>query len=98
MMEKQAYAFPNWCTPTSPVKIDPQYCTGCNGCVDICQVDILIPNPESGEPPILLFPEECWFCGSCVERCPEPGAIKLHHPLTQRILWKRKRTGEHFKT
>jgi NAD-dependent dihydropyrimidine dehydrogenase PreA subunit len=97
MTERKVYAFPNWCTPTRPVVFDPHICNGCNICVDVCQVDIMIPNPEKGKPPIVLYPEECWYGGCCVAMCPRLGAIKLNHPLTQRVRWKRKETGEHFR-
>ena len=97
MPKDKVYALPNWCTPSIPVIFNPDICNGCNICVDVCQVDILIPNPEKGKPPIVLYPEECWYGGSCVDHCPQKGAIKLHHPLTQRVRWKRKETGEHFR-
>ncbi len=48
-------------------------------------------------PPIVLYPDECWFCGTCVEECPAPGAIRMEHPLNQRVAWKRKETGELFR-
>jgi hypothetical protein len=37
--------------------------------------------------------------GGCVEECPNPGAIKMLHPTSQRISvnWKRKDTGELFR-
>ncbi len=97
MTEKKVYAIPNWCTPNNPVIFDPDICNGCNICVDVCQVDLLIPNPEKGKPPIILYPEECWYGGCCVAMCPKPGAITLSHPLPQRVRWKRKETGEHFR-
>jgi formate dehydrogenase major subunit len=50
-----------------------------------------------GEPPVLMYPDECWFCGCCVAHCPVPGAIRMEHPLNQRIGWKRKETGEYFR-
>ncbi len=50
-----------------------------------------------GGPPIVLYPDECWFCGTCVEDCPVPGAIRMEHPLNQRVGWKRKETGELFR-
>ena len=31
-----------------PILYDGTKCTGCNACVNICQVDILIPSPEKG--------------------------------------------------
>jgi len=48
-------------------------------------------------PPLVLYPDECWFCGTCVEECPAPGAIRMEHPLNQRVAWKRKKTGELFR-
>lgn len=64
-----------------PIRFDAQKCVGCNRCVNICQVDIFIPNPERGKPPVVLYPGECYYCGSCVMVCPREGAISLCHPL-----------------
>jgi NAD-dependent dihydropyrimidine dehydrogenase PreA subunit len=97
MTETKAYAFPNRNTPSDPVIIDPALCNGCNMCVHVCLADLFIPNQDKGKPPIILYPEECWYEGSCVTHCPKPGAIKLNHPLTQRVRWKRKKTNEHFR-
>ncbi len=97
MNPRKIYARPNPPTPGRPVLFSPELCNGCNTCVEVCQMDVLIPNPQSGTPPIILFPDECWYCGSCVEHCPSRGAIRLNHPLMQRVRWKRKATGEHFR-
>ncbi|MBW2095943.1 MAG: ferredoxin family protein [Deltaproteobacteria bacterium] len=97
MSQEKVYAFPNRCTPSTPVIFDPGICNGCNMCVDVCQVDLMIPNPEKGKPPIVLYPEECWYGGCCVAICPRPGAIRFHHALTQRVGWRRKETGEYFR-
>lgn len=64
-----------------PIHFDEDKCLGCNRCMNICQVDIFIPNPEKGRPPIVLYPGECYYCGSCVMVCPVKGAITLSHPL-----------------
>ena len=96
-MYEKVYAIPNPATPNQPVRFDAGLCTGCNSCVDACHTDIFIPNPEKGKAPIILYPDECWFCGSCVEQCPVPGAIKMEHPLNQKVGWKRKATGEIFR-
>jgi NAD-dependent dihydropyrimidine dehydrogenase PreA subunit len=96
-MEYTAYAVPNLPTPGRPVIINPDKCTGCNRCVNICLMDIFIPNPTKGGTPIILYPEECYYDGCCVDECPEEGAIRLNHPLMQRVRWKRKATGEHFR-
>ncbi len=79
-----------------PLEFDPKVCIGCNICVDVCQVDIMIPNPEIGEPPIVLYPGECWYDGSCVSACPEPGAIKLRSMAANRVHCRRKETREDF--
>ena len=67
-----------------PLLFDETKCVGCNACANICQVDILIPNPENGKPPIVLYPGECYYCGACVMACPNDGAIRLQHPLMNR--------------
>lgn len=64
-----------------PLIFDENICIGCNRCANICQVDILIPNPVKGRPPVVLYPGECYYCGSCVMVCPREGAIRLQHPL-----------------
>ena len=99
MAEEEVRYFPNQITPNDPVTFDPQVCTGCNSCVEQCGMDILMPNPEKGKPPVVLYPDECYYEGTCVINCPkwQLGAIKLNHPLTPRVRWKRKSTGEHFR-
>lgn len=76
-----------------PLIYDPKLCVGCNRCVNVCQVDILIPNPEKGAPPIVLYPGECYYCGSCVMECPNKGAIRLQHPLMNRAKFVETRKG-----
>ena len=67
-----------------PLLFDEELCIGCNRCMNVCQTDIMIPNPEKGKPPVVLYPGECWYCGSCVMECPRPGAVRLQHPLMNR--------------
>ena len=38
---------------THPILYDETKCVGCNACVNICQVDILIPSPEKGKHPLM---------------------------------------------
>jgi len=97
MSREKAFAIPNASTPARPVIFDGELCNGCNLCVEVCQMDVFIPHHEKGNTPIILHPEECWYCGSCVEHCPNSGAIRLNYPLMQRVRWKRKDTGEHFR-
>jgi NAD-dependent dihydropyrimidine dehydrogenase PreA subunit len=97
IMENKAYMVPNPMTPCPAIFIDAELCIGCKQCVEVCRTDVMVPSPEKGKPPIVLYPDECWFCGCCVEHCPVPGAIRMEHPLNQRIGWKRKGTGEYFR-
>ena len=80
----------------APVSFDPDLCIGCNICVDVCQVDIMLPNPEEGLPPVLAYPGECWYDGSCVAACPVPGAISLNRMAKDRVHCRRKETDEDF--
>jgi NAD-dependent dihydropyrimidine dehydrogenase PreA subunit len=92
--KEEIFAIPNVPTPNQPVLFDPEFCTGCNVCVEVCPIDVYIPHPEEGNPPIILHPEECWYCGTCVVDCPCPGAIKFNWPLQARGYWKNKDTGK----
>lgn len=99
MAQKDVLMFPNITTPANPAIFNEKVCNGCNNCVELCVMDILMPNPEKGKSPIILYPDECCYCGCCVKACPlwREGAIKLNHPMNQRTRWKRKATGEHFR-
>jgi NAD-dependent dihydropyrimidine dehydrogenase PreA subunit len=94
MTQKKTYALPNITTPNTPVIFNPNICDGCNTCVEVCQVDVFIPNPEKGKPPVILHPDECWYGGCCVNECPRPGAIAFNWPVPQRAYWKDKATGK----
>ncbi len=95
-MDKKVYAVHEPAAAT-PLTIDATYCNGCNQCIEVCQVDMLVPNPEPGGPPIVLYPGECWYGGCCVAICPNPGAIRLNSLPMNRVHWKRKETGEDFR-
>jgi NAD-dependent dihydropyrimidine dehydrogenase PreA subunit len=95
-MKKIAHMVHNPMTPNQGPIIDPDLCIACYTCVDVCRTDVFVPNLEEGEPPFVLYPDECWFCGCCADDCPEV-AIKMEHPLNQRVGWKRKKTGEYFR-
>ncbi len=82
--------------PFLPVSFDADLCIGCNVCVDVCQVDIMLPNPEEGMPPRVAFPRECWFDGTCVAACPVPGAIILNRLEKDRVRVWRLESGERF--
>ena len=59
MAENEIYAIPNLVTPNTPVIFNSDTCNGCNHCVEVCQVDVYIPNPKKGQPPLILHPDEC---------------------------------------
>lgn len=67
-----------------PLLFNDELCIGCNRCMNVCQVDIMIPNPEKGKHPLVLYPGECYYCGSCVMECPRKGAVRLQHPVMNR--------------
>ncbi len=94
MPQKKTYALTNIVTPNTPVIFNDEICTGCNHCLEVCQVDVYIPNPEKGKSPIILHPDECWYCGCCVNACPNKGAITFNWPVQQRVHWKNKKTGK----
>ena len=96
MAKEKLYVFPNQTAPSRPVVFDPDICTGCNICVDVCMADVFMPNPEKGKPPIVVYPDECWYGAGCVDVCPKPEAIRLNYPLLWRVPWKRKETGEFY--
>jgi NAD-dependent dihydropyrimidine dehydrogenase PreA subunit len=96
-MEEAVYTMPNPSTPHQCVSINPKLCKVCHACVEACRCDILVPAGEKHQPPLVLYPEECWYCGCCVEACPVPGAIEMNYPLNQKVVWKRKATGEIFR-
>lgn len=72
---------------SKPIIFDEEKCIGCNRCVEICQVDLFIPNPVKGRGPLVLYPGECWYCGCCVVVCPAEGAITMRHPLMNQVHW-----------
>lgn len=96
-MAEKAIMVPNSVTACKAILFDADLCTICLECVEVCRTDVLAPNPDNHKPPVVLYPDECWFCGSCVAHCPVPGAITMEHPLSQRVGWKRKKTGELFR-
>ena len=99
MSREKVYAYPNLVTPNRPIAFDEDVCIACNRCVDMCQMDVFMPNPEHGRPPIVMYPDECWHCGCCVQECPvrDEGAIKMQWPIMLKMRWKDKKTGKHYR-
>ena len=90
------FIVPNHTGPAEAVEIDERICIGCNACAHICRMQTILPNPIKGAPPVVAYPDECWYCGCCVEACPT-GALQMRLPINQRILFKRRDTGEVFR-
>jgi len=95
MRKEKVYLFPEP-AGAQPLTFDAAVCNGCNRCLEVCQVDIMVPNPTKGRPPVLAYPGECWYCGCCVAECPRPGAVRLNGLAQNSVHWKRKTTKEDF--
>jgi Fe-S-cluster-containing hydrogenase component 2 len=52
-------------------RVDPQECTGCLICVDICPEQVMFKHKNYDTP------VKCTLCGECVRACPRD-AIVLH--------------------
>ena len=48
-MTDKIYMVPNPPTPSNGMKFNPEICTGCNRCVEVCPDDVFMPNPEKKE-------------------------------------------------
>jgi len=70
-----------------PPIIDPEKCTGCGKCVDICAEDIFFGSKE-GEVPVVTYPDECVHFNCCVYVCPVEGAIRLRIPVPMMLVYK----------
>jgi len=61
------------CTAFIPIYIDPEACTGCGDCVDVCPVDCI--EGKSGY--IHMIDDlECTKCGKCIEVCEDQAIIR----------------------
>jgi len=65
-----------------PVSVDQSLCIeGCNLCVEVCPLDALAIDPETGK--AYMHVDECWYCGPCADRCPT-GAVTVNIPYLLR--------------
>jgi NAD-dependent dihydropyrimidine dehydrogenase PreA subunit len=50
-------------------KIDPQTCTGCGICVEVCPTDVIRMDEASGKA-VIRYYENCMTCYNCEAECP----------------------------
>ena len=93
-MAETRYTAEKTTSSARPLRFDETLCVGCNRCVDACQIDVMLPNPEKGRPPLVMWPGECWYCGACVMECLRKGAITLRHSLMNQARFVEKDTVE----
>ena len=82
--ERRAAPRPRWSTSasTSRSRVDQSLCIeGCNLCVEVCPLDALAIDPETGK--AYMHVDECWYCGPCADRCPT-GAVTVNIPYLLR--------------
>ncbi|MGC8838687.1 MAG: ATP-binding protein [Anaerolineae bacterium] len=65
--------------------IDPQACTACGLCAEVCRFDAVLPGEEAYR----VDPQACEGCAACFYRCPV-GAIRMEEQ--QAGLWFRSET------
>ncbi len=58
-------------------EIDPQRCTLCGKCVEVCQFHALAKVGKT----IMVFPQLCHGCGSCTWNCPEDAITEVPNPI-----------------
>lgn len=63
----------NVCSAFMSIYIDPNTCTGCEDCVDVCPVDCI--EGKSGFIH-MIDSFECTKCGKCIEACDEDAIIQ----------------------
>jgi len=56
-------------------EVDPEICTGCETCIDACQVDAMKFNEDEGISYVDL--DRCIGCGNCVPVCPDEAIMLL---------------------
>ena len=56
------------------VMVDPERCTICGLCIQVCPLNILVEGPKIAQ---TIKPDSCYYCGHCKAVCPENA---LHFP------------------
>lgn len=58
-------------------EIDPDYCTLCGKCAEICNFNALVVLEDK----VLVFNELCHSCGACAYLCPYAAISEKDHPI-----------------
>ncbi len=57
------------------IRINKEFCKGCNYCIEYCPMKVYEPSDELNgkgyRVPIIARPEDCSECGLCELYCPE---------------------------
>jgi len=68
--------------------LEPEYCKGCNRCVEACAQGCIAPgqeiNSQTGLVPVSLHLDDCTACGLCIDACPEPYGMRVPEVLPPR--------------
>lgn len=74
-------------------QIDPQLCSGCGKCVEVCQFHALAIIGKK----VMVFPQLCHGCGGCTLNCPEGAILEIPHSIGEIKHGLSKRSGfEYF--
>jgi 2-oxoisovalerate ferredoxin oxidoreductase alpha subunit len=69
--------------------LEPEYCKGCNRCVEACAHGCIVPGQEinalTGLMPVSLHLDECNGCALCIDACPEPYGLRVADEVPSRL-------------
>jgi pyruvate/2-oxoacid:ferredoxin oxidoreductase alpha subunit/NAD-dependent dihydropyrimidine dehydrogenase PreA subunit len=69
--------------------LEPEYCKGCNRCVEACVHGCIVPGQEinslTGLVPVSLHLAECNGCALCIDACPEPYGLRVDEASATRL-------------
>lgn len=69
------------------ITIDPNDCTGCGLCVELCPLSVFesAPSAENAVPEVKR-PESCCACMTCSGKCPQSAILVVQHDPAKRYL------------
>ncbi len=70
-------------------ELEPEYCKGCNRCVEACAHGCIVPGQEinslTGLVPVSLHLDDCNGCALCIDACPEPYGLRVEDDAPARL-------------